>query len=66
MHPGSVTASVGATFTSPPSIIVFVFVLLVVLLIGRVLLALAWRLVLVALVVLVVLWLLGAIGLYPL
>lgn len=63
---GGLPVPPGAAFTSPPSIVVFLFVLLVVLLVGRVLLALAWRLVLVALAVLVVLWLLGAVGLYPL
>lgn len=47
---------------SPPALLVWVAIIAVVLLVGRVLLALAWRLVLLALVVLTVLWLLGFLG----
>lgn len=56
---------VGVSYTSIPSLVVLAAVLLVVLIVGRLVLALAWRLVLLALAVLLVLWLLGAVGLYP-
>ncbi len=47
---------------SPPGIIVWLVILAVVLLIGRVLLAIAWRLIVIAVVILTVLWLLGILG----
>jgi len=47
---------------SPPGIIVTLVVLAVVILVGRFLLALAWRLILIALAVLAVLWVLAALG----
>jgi hypothetical protein len=47
---------------SPPGLLVWVALLALVLLVGRVLLALAWRLVVIALVVLTALWLLGMVG----
>jgi hypothetical protein len=49
-------------FTSPPVVIGVLVVLLVVLFVGRFLLGIAWRLVLIALGVVVVLWALGALG----
>jgi hypothetical protein len=47
---------------SPPGLLVAVVVLALVVLVGRVVLAVAWRLVLIALVVLVVLWVLAGLG----
>lgn len=47
---------------SPPALLVWIVVLAVILVVGRVLLALAWRLVIIALIVLTVLWLLGILG----
>ncbi len=47
---------------SPPGILVTLVVLALVIIVGRFLLALAWRLVLIALAVLAVLWVLGALG----
>lgn len=55
----------GGPFTSGPGIVGTLLVLLVVIVVGRILLSVAWRLVLVALGVSVVLWLLGAVGLAP-
>lgn len=49
-------------FTSPPVLIGTLLVLLLVLVVGRVLIGLAWRLVLIALAVVIGLWLLGALG----
>lgn len=49
-------------FTAPPALIGTVIVLLLVLVVGRLLIGLAWRLVLIALAVIIGLWLLGALG----
>lgn len=49
-------------FGSPPAIIAMLLVLLVVLVVGRILIGVAWRLVLIALAVVVGLWLLGLLG----
>ena len=49
-------------FASPPGLLVGLAVLAVVLLVGRVVLALAWRLVLLAIAAVAVLWLLGMLG----
>lgn len=49
-------------FTAPPVLIGTVIVLLLVFVVGRVLIGLAWRLVLIALAVVIGLWLLGALG----
>ncbi|MFB6359700.1 MAG: hypothetical protein ABEH59_00090 [Halobacteriales archaeon] len=49
-------------FTAPPVLIGTLLLLLVVLVVGRVLIGLAWRLVLLALAVVVGLWVLGALG----
>jgi hypothetical protein len=49
-------------FTSPPALIGTLIVLLLVLVVGRILIGLAWRLVLIALAVVVGLWVLGALG----
>lgn len=49
-------------FTGPPVLIGTLVVLLLILVIGRVLIGLAWRLVLIALAVVVGLWILGALG----
>jgi hypothetical protein len=48
---------------SPPGLLLGLIALLVVLLVGRVLLSLAWKLVVIALVVVGALWLLGLVGL---
>jgi hypothetical protein len=49
-------------FTAPPVLIGTLIVLLLVLVVGRMLIGLAWRLVLIALAVVIALWLLGALG----
>lgn len=49
-------------FTAPPVLIGTLLVLLLVLVVGRVLIGLAWRLVLIALAVVIGLWLLGVLG----
>jgi hypothetical protein len=49
--------------TSPPGIIVFLILLVVVVLIARIVLKIAWKLALLAVAVLVVLWLLGVVTL---
>jgi len=48
---------------SPPAVLVGLIVLAVIVLVGRVVLAVAWRLVLVALLVAAVLWVLAGLGL---
>ncbi|MFD1597910.1 hypothetical protein [Halobellus rarus] len=55
----------GGQLTSLPGIVGTLLVLLLVIVVGRIVLALAWRVVLVALAVSLVLWLLGAVGLGP-
>lgn len=50
------------SFTSLPVIIGALVVLLLIVFVGRVLLGIAWRLVLIALAVVVVLWAVGALG----
>lgn len=47
---------------SPPGIVVTLVLLALIIIVGRFLLALAWRLVLIALTVLAVLWVLAALG----
>jgi hypothetical protein len=47
---------------SPPALLVGLVILAVIVLVGRIMLAVAWRLILVALAVLVVLWVLTAFG----
>lgn len=49
-------------FASPPALIGMLLVLLVILVVGRFLIGVAWRLVLIALAVVVGLWLLGMLG----
>lgn len=49
-------------FTAPPVLIGTLIVLLIILVIGRVLIGVAWRLVLIALAVVVALWVLGVLG----
>lgn len=49
-------------FTAPPVIIGTLIILLLILVVGRVLIGLAWKLVLIALVIVVGLWVLGALG----
>lgn len=49
-------------FTAPPVIIGTLVVLLLIIFVGRIVLGIAWPLVLLALAVVVVLWLLGALG----
>lgn len=53
----------GGALLSLSALLLFLLVLLIVVIIGRVLLALAWRIVLIALAVVFVLWLLGSFGL---
>ncbi|MFB6187229.1 MAG: hypothetical protein ABEI86_10230 [Halobacteriaceae archaeon] len=48
--------------TAPPVLIGVLIVILLILVVGRVLIGIAWKLVLIALAVVVGLWLLGAIG----
>lgn len=48
---------------SPPTLLVGLIALAVVIVVGRVLLSLAWKLVVIALVVVAALWVLGAISL---
>lgn len=48
--------------TSPPALLVGVAILAVVVLVGRVLMAVAWRLVIIALIALTTLWILGILG----
>jgi hypothetical protein len=55
----------GGPLTSLPGIVGTVLVLLLVIVVGRIVLALAWRVVLVALAVSIALWLLGAVGIGP-
>lgn len=59
--PVAITSLLGP-FTAPPVLIGVLLVLLLVLVVGRVLVGLAWRLVLVALAVVAGLWLLGVLG----
>jgi low affinity Fe/Cu permease len=47
---------------SPPGILVTLVLLAVIILVGRFFLALAWRLVLIALAAIAVLWVLGVLG----
>lgn len=49
-------------FAAPPVLIGTVIVLLLIVVVGRILIGLAWRLVLIALAVVIGLWLLGVIG----
>ncbi|MFB6073644.1 MAG: hypothetical protein ABEJ89_01375 [Haloarculaceae archaeon] len=49
-------------FGSPPGLLVALLALAAVLLVGRFLLRLAWRLVVIGIVVVALLWLLGALG----
>lgn len=47
---------------SPPALVVALAVLVLIVLVGRIVLAVAWRLVLIALLVAVVLWALAGLG----
>lgn len=47
---------------SPPGILVTLVVLAIIVFVGRFLMSLAWRLLLVAIAVVVVLWILGVLG----
>jgi hypothetical protein len=49
-------------FGSPPGLLVWVVVLALIVLVGRFLLALAWKLVVIALIVLSMFWILGMLG----
>jgi len=64
MTPNLLALLVGP-FTSAAGIVGLLVILLVVIVVGRVLLSVAWRLVLVALAVSIVLWGLGTVGLSP-
>jgi len=61
MEGTTVLAQVGQ-LGSPPALLIGLLALLVVFLVARVLLALAWHLVLIALVVVLLLWLLAGLG----
>lgn len=52
----------GGPLTSPPALLVWVAVLALIILVGRVVMKVAWKLVIIALIVLTVLWLLGILG----
>lgn len=52
-------------FTAPPVLVATVLLIVLVVLVGRVLVGVAWRLVLVALAVVVGLWILGTPGPLP-
>ena len=58
----SATALALGPLGSPPGIVVTLVLLVLVILVGRFVLALAWRLVLIALTALAVLWILAALG----
>lgn len=47
---------------SPPAILVLLVVVAILILVGRVMTAIAWRLVKIAIVVVVALWILGMLG----
>lgn len=64
MGPNTLALLAGG-LTSGPGLVGLLLALLVVIVVGRVLLSVAWRLVLVALAVSVVLWGLGSVGLSP-
>ena len=48
--------------TSPPALLVGLVVLAGIMLVGRILLALAWRLVVIAVIAVATLWILGVLG----
>jgi hypothetical protein len=48
---------------SPPALLVGLVLLGVVILVGRILLSIAWRLVIVAVIIVAILWVLGVVGL---
>lgn len=56
------TALQAGGLTSPPALLVAVAVLAVIILVGRVVMAVAWRLVIIALIVLGTLWILAILG----
>jgi len=53
-------------FTSPPMLVGVLVAVLVVILVGRVLLSVAWHVIVLALGVVLALWALGAVGFGPL
>ena len=57
-----VVLQVTGGLTSPPVIVGMLVVLLVILLVGRFLIGVAWKVVLIALAVVIALWALGALG----
>lgn len=52
----------GGAFTSPPVLVGTIVLLLAIVLIGRFLIGVAWKILLMALAVVVALWALGALG----
>lgn len=64
MTPNAFALLVGP-FSSVPRVVGLLLVVLVVIVVGRVLLSVAWRLVLVALAISAVVWGLGVVGLGP-
>jgi hypothetical protein len=59
----SQTVLQGGSLGSPPALLLGLLALAVVVFVGRVVLAIAWRLVIIALVVVAALWILGLVGL---
>lgn len=58
----AVVLQVGGAFTSPPVLVGTLVLLLAIVLVGRFLMGVAWKVLLIALAVVVVLWALGALG----
>lgn len=56
------TALQAGSLTSPPALLVGVALLALIILVGRIVMKIAWRLVLIALIALAVLWILGILG----
>ncbi len=50
------------SLTSPPALLVGVALLAIILLVGRIIMKIAWKLVIIALIALAVLWILGILG----
>jgi len=64
--PNAAAVPLVGPLTSPPMLIGILLAALLVIVVGRVLLSVAWRVVVLALGLVVALWALGAVGLGPL
>lgn len=62
LTPAVMAPAVIGPLTGVPAIIGVLLVLLVILFVGRIIMGVAWKLVLIALAVVVALWLLGVLG----